>query len=75
MSFVLCALRKILIAVLTIRFRRLGAWGSGLEKSENDRQGIPIRSRLELVAMLCFLWVAGNSNRAFAIRDLAVEVG
>ena len=47
----------------------MAARGSKPEKAENDRQEIAIRSRLDLAPVLCFEWLARNSNRGFAIRN------
>jgi hypothetical protein len=48
---------------------RIETWGSKPEKAENDSQEIAIRSRLDSVPVLCFEWLARNSNCGFAIRN------
>jgi hypothetical protein len=54
---------------VSIRFWRLEARGSKLEKTENARQEIAIRSRLEISSMLISMSLRPNLNRVFAIRN------
>jgi hypothetical protein len=58
---------------VSIRFWRLEARGSKLEKTENARQEIAIRSRLEISSMLIFVGLRPNLNRVFAIRNFVAR--